>query len=131
MNIFSKAVTYIENVAHSANGLLVKIFGQSAVSAVESDLATIFKEDVITIFSDAITLAESLQVDGQAASGDQKRSAAFSQIVKDLAAKGINLADNVINLGIELVVGLIKSKTPAAAAPAAPTAPAAPVKSGG
>jgi hypothetical protein len=53
-----------------------------------------------------------------------KRNAAFAQIAKDLEAKGIDLAHNVINLGIELVVGFLKAKTPATPAtpPTTPTA---------
>ena len=119
----------IEGVAHSAHNILCKIFGTEAVTSMESQLATLFREDVLTIFSDAVSAAESLKVDGAAASGDQKRQAAFSQISSDLKTSGVSLANNAINLGIELAVGFLKSKasavsesTPAPAAPAEPVA---------
>ena len=57
---------------------------------------------------DAINAAETLQ-----ASGADKRQAAFNQISSDLKGKGIGLEQSAINLGIELVVGLLKAKTPA------------------
>lgn len=130
--IFSKAVAMVENVAHSAHNILVKVFGADAVSAVESDLSVIFREDVLTIFSDAISAAESLQVDGQPASGDQRRTAAFGKIAEDLKTAGVSLADHTINLGIELVVGFLKNKKTAVAASApvaaiGPAVPATPV----
>lgn len=121
MSIFSKIEVVAENVLHSANGILVNIFGQSALTHFEDSIKVIFQEDVIVIFQDAITAAESLQDAGGPASGALKQSAAFAQIVKDLEAKGISLTHNVINLGIELVVGLLRAKTPAAPTPAATT----------
>jgi hypothetical protein len=125
MSIFSKFEAIAEGIAHSAHGLLVQLFGQPALDAVEADLKTIFSEDVLTIFQDAITAAESLKQPegGVPASNADKRSAAFLQIAQDLKTKGIALAEHTINLGIELVVGLVKAKTPVAAA--APSAPAA------
>ena len=121
-SIFSKFTAIAEGIEHSAHGLLVKIFGQSALDAVENDLKTIFQEDVLAVFQDAIVAAESLQQPegGVAASSAEKRSAAFVKIAEDLKAKGISLAQHTINLGIELVVGLVKSKT--AASSPAPTA---------
>lgn len=121
-SIFSKFTAIAEGIEHSAHGLLVKIFGQSALDAVENDLKTIFQEDVLVIFQDAIVAAESLQQPegGVAATSTEKRNAAFVKIVEDLKAKGISLAQHTINLGIELVVGLVKSKTAASSpAPAA------------
>lgn len=127
MSIFSKVEVVAENVLHSANGILVKIFGQTAMTQFEDSIKVIFQDDVIVIFQDAITAAESLQDAGSPASGALKQSAAFTQIAKDLESKGISLGKNVINLGIELVVGLLRSKTPAApVAPVAPIGPATP-----
>jgi hypothetical protein len=91
---------------------LVKVFGQSALSNVESQIKTILSDDVRVIFIDAVQAAETLEVGTGAASGDAKRAAAFAQISGDLKSKGITLGESVINLGIELVVGLLKSKTP-------------------
>jgi rhamnose utilization protein RhaD (predicted bifunctional aldolase and dehydrogenase) len=126
MSIFSKVEQVAEKVAHSAYGFLVKLFGQTAIDKFDQDVKAIFQEDVMVIFQDAIVAAESLQMDGSPATSEQKRAAAFSQIAKDLSAKGIALADHVINLGIELVVGLIRAKTPASApAPSPSPAPAA------
>lgn len=120
-SIFSKAVAIVEGIAHSAQSLLVKIFGQSAVDSVETTMSTIFKEDVLTIFSDAVTAAESLQVDGVAATSDQKRQAAFQQVSTDLKTAGVSLGENAINMGIELVVGFLKGKAAAISAPATGT----------
>ena len=127
-SIFSKFTAIAEGIEHSAHGLLVKIFGQSALDAVENDLKTIFQEDVLVIFQDAISLAETLKQPegGVAATSADKRSAAFLQITSDLKTKGISLAEHTINLGIELVVGLVKSKTTASSP--APTATGASAK---
>ena len=111
MNIFSRALHMIEGVAHSAQSILVKIFGQDAVTKMEEDVSAIFKQDVLQIFTDGITAVESLQVDNVPATGDQKRAAAFQHILADLKTSGVNLADHTINLGIELVVSLLKSKS--------------------
>jgi hypothetical protein len=115
-SIFQKFVAIAEGIAHSAHGLLVKLFGQHAVDSAESDLKTIFQEDTLVIFKDAILAAESLQQPegGAPASNAEKRSAAFLKIAEDLKAKGMSLAERTINLGIELVVSLVKAKTPAA-----------------
>src|SRR5712671_2388844 len=101
-SIFSKFAAIAEGIAHSAHGLLVKIFGQSALDAAENDLKAIFQEDVLVIFKDAILGAESLkQPEGGApASNAEKRSAAFLQIAEDLKSKGVILAEHTINLGI-------------------------------
>ncbi len=96
---------HLGSVIHSA---LVKVFGQTAIDKVEADMKTIFRDDVRVIFTDAITAAESL------ASGPDKRAAAFAQIVKDLATKGVELSTHAINMGIELIVGLLRAKTPPA-----------------
>ena len=124
MGLFSKVEQVAEGIAHSAHGILVKVFGQDALTKFEDDVKVLFQEDVIVIFQDAIVAAESLQDAGSPADGQMKREAAFEQILKDLEAKGISLAHNVINLGIELVVGLLKAKTPSVPQPA----PAQPVK---
>lgn len=122
-NIFSRAVAMIEGVAHSAHNILCKIFGSDAVHSMESQLATIFREDVLTIFADAVDAANSLKVDGAAATGEQKRQAAFDKVASDLKTSGVSLANNAINLGIELAVGFLKSKASAvASAPSTPPA---------
>jgi hypothetical protein len=122
-SFFSRTIEVIEGTGHSAHTFLVKVFGADAVQAAENDISALMHEDVLKIFQDAITAAETLQVDGTAAAGDQKRSAAFDQIVKDLAADGKQFATHTINLGIELVVGLLRAKQSTAVA--AVTAPAA------
>lgn len=87
---------------------LVKLFGQSALDNVEAQIKTILTDDVQVIFVDAINAAQSLNV-----SGADKRTAAFNQITTDLKGQGVSLESSAINLGIELIVGLLKSKTPA------------------
>lgn len=114
MSIFSKAEQVAAGILHSATEFLTKIFGQAALDHFEAEIKTIFEQDTIVIFQDAIAAAESLTVDGQAATGAQKRDSAFAQILKDLEASGKGLGTNAINLGIEMVVGLLKAKTPAA-----------------
>lgn len=112
MSIFSKAEQIAKDIKESATEILTKIFGANALAAFESNIETIFRSDVIVIFEDAITAADSLMIEGQPATGAQKRAAAFEQLGKDLASKGIQLAESAINLGIEMVVGLVKAKTP-------------------
>jgi hypothetical protein len=121
MSFFSRAEQISAEVKESATELLTKIFGADAVSGFETEIETIFRSDVIVLFEDAVTAADSLIIpgtDGEAgtpATGTQKRDAAFAQLAKDLESKGISLGESVVNLGIELVVGLLKAKTPATA----------------
>lgn len=107
---------FFKSLGGKIHAALVAIFGQSALDTVESQIKIVLKDDVRAIFIDAIEAAETLQVGGTDADGSAKRAAAFNQIVTDLKTKGISLAENVINLGIELVVGLLKSKSPAVTA---------------
>ena len=117
MSIFNRAEQIAADIKHTATEVLTKIFGADAVAKFESDIEAIFRADVLAIFEDAVTAAESLVIPGAEgapgtpATGEQKRAAAFSQLVKDLESKGVSLGESVINLGIELVVGLLKSKT--------------------
>lgn len=123
MSIFSRLDSIAKDVQHSASQILVKVFGQAAVDNFESEVKTFFDEDVLTIFSDAIAAAQALNPTDSAAA----RAAAFKQIGEDLATKGVNLAEGVINFGIDMVVGLLKANTPVApAAPATPVAPETP-----
>lgn len=112
MNI-GKLATFLRSLGAKIHNSLVAIFGQSAIDNLEAQIKTILSDDARTIFIDAINAAQSLMVGGVAATGTQKRDAAFTQISADLKAKGIGLATNAVNLGIELVVGLLKAKAPA------------------
>jgi hypothetical protein len=115
-SFFSRTIEVIEGAGHSAHTFLVKVFGADAVQKAENDISALMHDDVLKIFTDAISAVETLQVDGAPAGGDQKRAAAFDNIVKDLAADGKQFATHTINLGIELVVGLLRAKQPAAVA---------------
>lgn len=103
--------SFFHHLGSAIHSALVHIFGQSALDKVEADMKTIFRDDVRVIFMDAIVAAESL-----ALGGADKRAVAFAQIVKDLATQGVDLSTHAINMGIELVVGLLRAKTPAAPA---------------
>jgi hypothetical protein len=107
--------SFFKSLGEKIEAALVQVFGQPALDSVEAQVKTILSDDVRVIFVDAITAAETLQIGGAAASSTQKRDAAFTQIETDLASKGLSLAESVVNLGIELVVGLLKSKAPVAA----------------
>jgi hypothetical protein len=98
--------SFFKSLGDKIHSGLVKVFGQSALSKVESQLKTILADDVRVIFIDAITAAQTL-TSGTSA---DKRNAAFNQIVADTKAKGISLGSSVTNLGIELVVGLLKAQ---------------------
>ena len=101
---------FFESLDEKAQALLVKVFGKTAIDNLETQIKSIFEADVQVIFVDAINAAEALVINGDPASSAAKRAAAFSQIATDLKTKGISLAENVINLGIELVVGLLKAQ---------------------
>lgn len=88
---------------------LSKVFGSQAVSKFEAQAEAVFQADVLKIFTDAVTAVSGLTISGQPATGAQKRDAAFSAITADLKAIGKTLENNVINFGIEYVVGLMKS----------------------
>lgn len=105
---FSNIGSFFKHFGSAIHSALVKVFGQPAMDAVEQTLKTILADDVRVIFEDAINAADTLTV----GTGADKRAAAFAQISKDLAAKGIALGTSAINLGIELIVGLVKAKTP-------------------
>ena len=111
-NPFGAIESFFKALGSKIHAGLVSLFGQSAIDAVEAQLKIIFQEDVQAIFLDAIQAAETLSIGGAAATGSQKRDAAFAQIVSDLKTKGISLATSAVNLGIELIVGLLKAKTP-------------------
>lgn len=107
---------FFKALGGKVHDLLVKIFGQPALDNVENQVKQILTQDTLVIFQDAIAAVETLTVGGQPASGDQKRAAAFEKIAADLKAQGKSLGTSVINLGIELVLGLLKAKAPAAPA---------------
>ena len=85
---------------------LVSIFGQSAVDDVDAKIKIILQADVRIIFQDAITAASAMLN----ASGQQKHDVAFAQITTDLKAQGKALEPQLVNFGIELVLGLVRGK---------------------
>lgn len=97
---------FFKTLGEKIHAGLVKIFGQSALDSFEAKVKTILSEDMVVIFKDAIVAANSLTV----GTGNDKRAAAFAQIVKDLEGQGKTLATSTINLGIEMVIGLLKAQ---------------------
>ncbi len=104
---------FFKHLGEKIHSALVAMFGQDALDKVETELKTVLSDSVRVIFVDAIQAAESLTAGGAPASGSQKRDAAFQKITSDLKGQGIVLEQNIVNLGIELVVGLLKAKQPA------------------
>jgi len=105
--------SFFKAVSTDVHNFLVKVFGQDAISKFESDLKSLLQEDIFVVFTDAVQAAQTLTLGGSAADGASKRAAAFTQVVTDLKSKGITLGESVVNMGIELAVNLLKSKTPA------------------
>ena len=103
-----KLEAFFKSLGEDVQSALVKIFGSPAIAALESQIKAIFSADLLVIFTDGVNFAETL---GPGLSNEQKRAAAFGQITTDLKTKGISLAESTINLGIELVVGLVKAKS--------------------
>lgn len=93
-------------VTHSVHEFLVRIFGQSALDKVDADVKQVLSDDFLPIFKEAIEEAGKLPGEGA-----DKRTAAFQKIVAELAAAGKSLPMQVVNLGIELVYGLLKAKS--------------------
>jgi hypothetical protein len=108
---FDKVKSFFENLGREIHAGMAAVFGQPALDSVEATMKTILTDDVRVVFEDAINLAEST-----GGTGPGKRAAAFAKIETDLVAKGIALTHSAINLGIELVVGLMKAKEPHTAA---------------
>jgi hypothetical protein len=106
----SSIINFFEALGAKAYTDLCSIFGKTAIDAVDAEIKTILQADVRVIFQDAITAAESLQIDGTAASGAQKQSAAFAQITTDLKTQGKSFTSSMVNFGIELVLGLIRGQ---------------------
>ena len=96
---------FFKHLSTDAQNFLTKVFGASAISAVEAELKTILEGDAKTIFADGVQFAETV-TGGSAA----KQSAAFSKITADLKTAGISLGTSAVNLGIELFVGLLQGK---------------------
>lgn len=84
---------------------IVSIFTQPAIQKVEADIEKLLGDELRPVFVDAINWAGTLT-----GTGSEKRAEAFGKIVSDLAAAGKTLPTAVINLGIELVVNLLKAK---------------------
>jgi hypothetical protein len=99
-------VSALKSFGQKVHDFVVKLFGQSAIDNVDAQLKAVLKEDVLVIFKDAVAYAQTLPVGGA-----DKRQAAFNQIVADLKSKGTELGTSTINLGIELVLGLLKGKS--------------------
>lgn len=108
MNL-SSVGNFFKHLGTEIHDALLALFGKDAMDAVEQDIKLILRADVRAIFIDAIEAANTLT-----GTGADKRAAAFAKILTDLKTQGIALAQHSINLGIELVVGLLKAKTPAA-----------------
>lgn len=101
---------FFKSLGGKIHAALVAVFGQSALDQVEAQIKQILADDVRVIFLDAITAAKTLLVGGSPASNQEKRDAAYGQIVSDLKGKGISLEESAINLGIELCYNLLKAK---------------------
>lgn len=97
--------SFFHAIGHGIHAALVAIFGQSAIDKVEADLKKVLSDEFRPIFLDAVTAVQSLSVPGA-----EKRIAAFAKIAADLATAGKSLESHVINMGIELTVGLLKAK---------------------
>lgn len=93
-------------VTHGVHEFLVRIFGQPALDKVDADVKQILSDEFLPIFKEAITEAGKLPGEGA-----DKRAAAFNQIVSELKLAGKSLPAQVINLGVELVLGLLKAKS--------------------
>lgn len=96
---------FFQSIGHAIHAALVAIFGQPAIDKVEADIQKLLGDDFRPIFIDAINWASTLT-----GTGTEKRAQAFDKIVADLKAVGKTLPTAVINLGIELVVNLLKAK---------------------
>lgn len=100
-------ISWLKQEAAAAQKFLVGLFGQNAVDNFEQRVKLVFQQDVLKIITDAVQAAAS---NSQLTTGAQKRDAAFSAIKSDLSAIGKTLQDNMVNFGIEYVVGLLKAK---------------------
>ena len=103
----TSVVSFFKALGTKVHAELVAVFGQSAIDAVEAQIKTILTGDMQVLFTDAVTAASSLAN----ATGTQKHDAAFAQISTDLKSQGKTLETSVINMGIELVVNLLKAKS--------------------
>lgn len=108
---FDKVKTFFEHLGQELHAGLAAVFGQPALDTFTSTIKTILTADVRVIFEDGINAAEAI-----GGSGATKRAAAFAKIETDLLAQGVQLGHSAINLGIEMVVNLLKAKEPHTAA---------------
>ena len=93
-------------VTSKVHEILVSLFGQPALDKVDTDVKKLLSDDFRPIFLEAIQA-----VAAYPGSGPDKRGLAFSKIADELKAQGKALPEQLINLGIELVLGLVKAKT--------------------
>jgi hypothetical protein len=107
----TKVKNFFEHLDTAIHAGLAKVFGQPALDTFTATIKAILTDDTRVIFEDAINAAEAV-----GGSGPSKRAAAFAKIETDLVAQGIALSHAAINLGIEMVVNLLKAKEPHTAA---------------
>lgn len=86
--------------------ILVSLFGQPALDKVDADVKKVLSDDFRPIFIEVIGALEAAPMQGA-----DKRKEAFGKITDELKVQGKALPNQLINLGIELVVGLLKAKT--------------------
>lgn len=102
-----EAVSVVRSSKVEVDKAFVDVFGEEAAQAFVKGAGAILKSEVAVVAKQACQSLEQVQ---PALSDEVKRAQAFRQIKDALASSGKVVADDLINLLIEIIVQAIKSR---------------------
>jgi hypothetical protein len=103
-SLIDKIKAGVKVVVSHVSAAFVTLFGADAAAQFAASALEVLKTDIGQVVMSAVTAVESLSL-----TGDQKRAQAFSNVVQTLKTEGKDVADNVINMLIELAVAAMKN----------------------
>lgn len=103
--LFGKVEGFFKGAAVEVSTVFIRLFGKAAATQFGQSALALLKTAEGKIAVDAVQAVESLSPTADAGT---KKAAAFSKIATDLKAQGLTVGDSIINMLIELAVGLLK-----------------------
>lgn len=100
-----KVSGFVKHSAIVVSDVFTKLVGHDKAVAFGHASLDMLKSDLGAITVDAVKAVETLDPN---VPGDQKKAAAFAQIVSTAKAKGLETSNSIISLLIELAVGVLK-----------------------
>lgn len=129
VHFFHVVGSLFTTVKSKVSSVFISLFGADAAAKFSAGVHALLESDLGVLALDAVNAVASLKLGGA-----ESRAAAFSKLVEDAKAKGIEASESIYNMLIEVALQKVKgnvgveSVTPAAPVPApeTPAAPAAP-----